>query len=280
MKHKWNRSSLFLLLTLVFLYLPIIVVILYSFNANTSKYSFAFTGFSLKNYAQLFQDKSGLFAALKQTLILGGLSCGISVVIGTMGAFGMVRRSTRLSGAIETVSSLPIMLPEIILGMSFLMVFTAVSLKFGMLTLVLAHVTFCIPYSFLVVKGRLANMDPSLPEAARDLGAGPVRAFLTVTLPLILPGILSGAMLAFAMSLDDFVISYFVNGATFTTLPIKIYSSVKTGVSLQINALSTLIIGTVALLVGLSRVANGIRAARHASHVRNAEAKSRREDTF
>jgi spermidine/putrescine transport system permease protein len=120
-----------------------------------------------------------------------------------------------------------------------------------MLTLVLAHVTFCTPYIFIVVKGRLAGMDPALEEASRDLGASPARTFFEVTPPLIMPGVLSGVMLAFAMSLDDFVISFFVNGATTTTLPIKIYSSVKTGVSLQVNALCTLILVFVAVVMAI-----------------------------
>ncbi len=123
-----------------------------------------------------------------------------------------------------------------------------------MLTLVLSHVTFCIPYIYLVVRGRLAGLDPELPSAARDLGASPVRAFLTVTLPLILPGILSGTLLAFAMSMDDFVISFFVTGPGTTTLPLKIYSSVRMGVSLQVNALSTLMLATVFLLTALFRL--------------------------
>ena len=181
-------------------------------------------------------DTKGLLGALKTSLILAVCSCGISMVIGTLGAVGMAKRKFRGQGSFETLAMLPIMVPEIILGMAFLAVFTAVGLKFGMGTLILAHVTFCTPYIFIIVKGRLAGMDPSLEEASRDLGASPARTFLEITLPLIMPGVLSGVMLAFAMSLDDFVISFFVTGATTMTLPLKIYSSVKTGVSLQVNA--------------------------------------------
>ena len=176
-------------------------------------------------------------------------------MIGTLGAVGMAARKFRLQGAIETMAVLPIMVPEIILGMAFLAVFTFAGLRFGMLTLVLAHVTFCTPYVFIIVKGRLAGLDPSLIEASRDLGASPVRAFFTVTLPLILPGVLSGVMLAFAMSLDDFVISFFVTGATTTTLPLKVYSSVKTGVSLQVNALCTLTLAAVAIAMAVKHFA-------------------------
>ena len=144
--------------------------------------------------------------------------------------------------------------------MAFLAVFTAVGLRFGMLTLILAHVTFCTPYIFIIVQGRLAGMDPSLAEASQDLGASPARTFREITLPLILPGVLSGVMLAFAMSLDDFVISFFVSGPGTTTLPVKIYSSVRMGVSLQVNALSTLMLATVFLLTAAFRLLRRRRA--------------------
>ena len=187
-------------------------------------------------------------------MILAVCSCGISMVIGTLGAVGMVRRKFRGQGTVEALSLLPIMVPEIILGMAFLAIFTAVGLRFGMLTLILSHVTFCTPYIFIVVKGRLVGLDPSLEEASRDLGASAARTFFSITLPLIMPGILSGVMLAFAMSLDDFVISFFVTGATVTTLPLKIYSSVKTGVSPQVNALCSLIMAFVALVMAFKQL--------------------------
>jgi len=247
-------SPIYLTLVLILLYLPIIVVVLYSFNANTSRFTFDFTGFSLQHYKALALDTKGLVSALIVSLKLALYSCGISLVIGTLGAVGMARRKILFQGAIEGFSTLPIMMPEIILGMAFLAVFTAAGLKSGMLSLVLAHVTFCIPYIFINVKSRLQGMDPSLAEAARDLGASPARTFFDITLPLIMPGVLSGTMLAFAMSLDDFVISFFMAGATTNTLPLKIYSSVKTGVSPQVNALCTLTLGAVAVIVALSRL--------------------------
>ena len=242
------------------MYLPIAVVVLYSFNANTSRYPNEFTGFSLQFYQALFKDTKGLLGALKTSLILAVCSCGISMVIGTLGAVGMAKRKFRGQGSFETLAMLPIMVPEIILGMAFLAVFTAVGLKFGMGTLILAHVTFCTPYIFIIVKGRLAGMDPSLEEASRDLGASPARTFLEITLPLIMPGVLSGVMLAFAMSLDDFVISFFVTGATTMTLPLKIYSSVKTGVSLQVNALCTLMLVFVAVVMAVKTLVVDRRA--------------------
>lgn len=248
-------------LVLLLMYLPIIVTVVYSFNANQSRFTFQFTGFSLQHYEALFRDTGGLLDALWQSLQLALYSCLISAVLGTLGAVGMARRRFRLSGALEGLTLLPAMTPEIIMAMGFLTVFTAVGLPFGMLTLVLTHVTFCVPYIYIVVKGRLAGMDPDLPNAARDLGASPARAFLTVTLPLILPGVLSGTLLAFAMSMDDFVISFFVSGPGTTTLPVKIYSSVRMGVSLQVNALSTLMLATVFLLTAASRLLRRRRAA-------------------
>ena len=259
-KRKSPWPALYLALVLILMYLPIAVVVLYSFNANTSRYPNEFTGFSLQFYQALFMDTKGLLGALKTSLILAVCSCGISMVIGTLGAVGMAKRKFRGQGSFETLAMLPIMVPEIILGMAFLAVFTAVGLKFGMGTLILAHVTFCTPYIFIIVKGRLAGMDPSLEEASRDLGASPARTFLEITLPLIMPGVLSGVMLAFAMSLDDFVISFFVTGATTMTLPLKIYSSVKTGVSLQVNALCTLMLVFVAVVMAVKTLVVDRRA--------------------
>ena len=250
-KRRSPWAPIYMTLVLILMYLPIAVVVLYSFNANTSRFPTAFTGFSLQHYRGLLRDTKGLVSALKTSLILALCSCGISMVIGTLGAVGMARRKFRGQGTIENLALLPIMVPEIILGMAFLAVFTAVGLRFGMLTLILAHVTFCTPYIFIVVKGRLVGMDPSLAEASRDLGASPARTFFEITLPLIMPGVLSGVMLAFAMSRDDFVNSIFVNGATTTTLPIKIYSSVKTGVTPQVNALCTLTLAVVAIAMAL-----------------------------
>jgi len=250
-QRRRTGAGVYLALVLVLMYLPMIVVAVYSFNGNTSRLPNAFTGFSTVHYQSLFRDTLGLLGNLKTSLILAALSCGAAIVLGTLGAVGMARHRFRLAGQIETLAMLPVMIPEIILGMAFLAVFTAAGLRFGMGTLVLAHTTFCTPYIYMLVKGRLAGMDANLEAAARDLGASPVRAFCTVTLPLIMPGVLSGAMLAFAMSMDDFVISFFVTGSNINPLPLKIYSSVKTGVSLQVNALCTLMLVFVFVIAGL-----------------------------
>jgi spermidine/putrescine transport system permease protein len=253
MKKKRVFAPIYMTVMLIFIYLPIAVVVFYSFNANDSRFTFHFTGFSLQYYEALLHDTKGLVAALLTSLELAVYSCGISVVIGTLGALGLAGKKVKGSGLVESVSMLPLMIPEIILGMAFMAVFTFAAIRSDMIKLVIAHVTFCVPYIYLTVKARLSGMDPSLVAAARDLGASPSRAFFTVTLPLILPGVLSGTLLAFAMSLDDFVISFFVSDTT-VTLPLKIYSSVKTGVSLQVNALCTVMLALVAIAIALARL--------------------------
>ncbi len=227
-------------------YIPIILTVIYSFNE--SKISSVWEGFSLKWYVELFRDRD-IKEALLNSLILAVLSCILAVVIGTSGALGMYRRRNRVNDAVAYVSMIPIMIPEIILGMVFLSVFSLMGLPFGMVTLVIAHTTFCVPYIFSMVKARLVGMDKSLEEAALDLGASPVRVFFDVTLPLIMPAILSGVMLAFAMSFDDVVISIFVTGPTVNTLPVKIYTKLKTGVTPEINALATLMLAVIILLL-------------------------------
>ena len=170
----------------------------------------------------------------------------------TLGAIGMARVNYKSKGMIEYLSSIPIMVPEIILGMVFMAFFSLLNLPFGMVTLVIAHTAFSIPYVFMMVKARLVGIDKSLEEAARDLGASPSRIFWDITLPLILPAVASGCLLAFAMSFDDVVISIFVNGPRMSTLPIKVYTQMKTGVTPEINALCTIILIVVVLVLLVS----------------------------
>lgn len=268
MKKRSFFSWLFLGLVLVIMYLPMIVVVGYSFNANTARNPVEFTGFTLKWYGDLFTGSRGYGDALLVSLRVAAATVLLSTLIGTLGAVGMSQRAlvtkkpSRAESAMEGLITLPIMIPEIILGMAFMAIFYAAGLPFGELTLVLAHTTFCIPYLYLTVKSRLVGMDTALFDAARDLGASPRRVLLDITLPLCRPAIVSGAFLALAMSLDDFVISFFVYGANAVTLPIKIYSSVKVGVSPQINALCTVMIGAVFLLVATSRYLSSVRRAR------------------
>lgn len=244
---KWPFA--YVAIITVITYIPILVTVIYSFNE--SQISSVWEGFSLKWYVELFQDRD-IKEALVNSLVLAFLSCTCAVIIGTMGALGTHRKKSRLSDAMAYFSMIPIMIPEIILGMVFLSIFSLMGLPFGMVTLVIAHTTFCVPYIYSMVKARLVGLDKSIEEAALDLGASPVRVFFDVTLPMILPAILSGVILAFAMSFDDVVISIFVTGPRVNTLPVKIYSKLKTGVTPEINALATILLIFTVLLLLLS----------------------------
>ena len=255
MKNKTKLPNIYLAVISAIMYLPILFVIIYSFNEN--KLTAIWSGFSLPWYVKLFHNSS-IMEALKNSLVLAVLSCGLSAIIGTLGAVGMAKIKLKGKDLLEYVSTIPIMIPEIILGMVFLAYFSALHLPSGMLTLVLAHTTFCIPYIYMLVKARLVGMDPALVEAARDLGASEARAFFDITLPLVMPAVASGSILAFAMSFDDVVISIFVTGPRVTTLPIKIYTQMKFGVTPEINALCTIMLGvTILLLVLSNRIGSG-----------------------
>lgn len=246
MKKNGKLSGIYLGIILFLMYLPIGFVILYSFN--DSKLTVSWKGFSLRWYEALFQNE-GMIKALGNSLILGVLSCLAAAVIGTLGAVGMSKIHWKSKGILEYVSILPLMIPEIILGMVFLAFFSLLNLPFGMVTLLLAHTVFCVPYILMEVKARLVGMDKSLEEAALDLGATPVRTFFDITLPLIMPAVWSGSLLAFAMSMDDVVISVFVNGPRMSTLPIKVYTQLKTGVTPEINALCTLMLAATLIVL-------------------------------
>ncbi len=260
MKKRSVGSFVFLGLVLLIMYLPIIVVVCYSFNDNSSRIPIAFTGWTTEWYGKLFTARNGFGDSLLLSVQVALWSVLLSCIIGTLGAIGMAQRvltgktnSSFADRVMESLVSLPIMIPEIILGLAFMVIFNAIGIRGNDIRLILAHTTFCIPYVFMNVKSRLVGMDPALFDAARDLGANPARVMWDITLPLCRPAIISGAFLALAMSLDDFVISFFVYGAGEGTLPIKIYSSVKVGVSPQVNALCTLIMGVIFIAVGLSR---------------------------
>ncbi len=260
MKVKSRLPWIYMAIITIITYIPIILTVVYSFNE--SKLTSVWAGFSLKWYEELLRDRD-IKEALRNSLVLGGLSCLGAVVIGTSGALGMDRCRNKLNGVISYISLIPIMIPEIILGMVFLAAFSLMNLPFGMLTLVIAHTTFCVPYVFMTVRARLAGMDHATEEAARDLGASGIRTFFDITLPALVPAIVSGVLLSFAMSFDDVVISIFVTGAKVNTLPIKIYTRMKTGVTPEINALATvLLVITIVILVlanmlGKKRVRTG-----------------------
>lgn len=256
MKKNSKFSGIYLGIVFFLMYLPIAVVVIFSFNE--SKLPVAFTGFSLQWYEKLFYNRA-MQEALVNSLILAVSSCLVSAVIGTLGAAGLSKIHWKTKGALEYISILPLMIPEIILGMVLMAFFYVLGLPFGMLTLLIGHTVFCVPYILMEVKARLVGMDPSLEEAARDLGATSARAFWDVTLPLIMPAVLSGSLLAFAMSMDDVVISIFVNGPRISTLPLKVYTQMKTGVTPEINALCTIMLALTILILGIYALVGKLR---------------------
>ena len=242
-----NKLSPFNIVSLTlgfaFLYIPMVILVIYSFNE--SKLVTVWAGFSTKWYGELFRNQAMIDAAWV-TLRVAFFSSTLATILGTMAAYVMVRRKrffgrTLFSGMIYA----PLVMPEVITGLSLLLLFIAIGLDRGVLTIVLAHTTFAMCYVSVVVSSRLVSFDNSLEEAALDLGATPWEAFRLVTLPIIAPAVISGWLLAFTLSLDDLVIASFTSGPSATTLPIKIFSAVRLGVSPEINALSTIIIAIV-----------------------------------
>lgn len=232
-----------LTLGFAFLYLPMIILVIYSFNA--SKLVTVWAGFSTRWYGELLQNEAFLDAAWV-TIRVAVVSSTISTVLGTMAAYVLVRAGrfhgrTLFSGMIYA----PLVMPEVITGLSLLLLFIGIGLDRGIVTIILAHTTFSMCYVSVVVSSRLVSFDQSLEEAALDLGCTPFEAFRLVTLPIIAPAVISGWLLAFTLSLDDLVIASFTAGPSATTLPIKIFSAVRLGVSPEINALSTIMIGIV-----------------------------------
>lgn len=236
----------------VFLYAPILVLMFFSFNESRSTQTW--TGFSTRWYGELLRDESVL-DAFRTSMIVGVTATTIATVIGTLTALALTRYRFRGKPFADSTIYAATVMPEIVVGVSLLAFFVAVGFSLGLTTIIIAHVAFNISFVTIVVRARLSGMDRSIEEAAQDLGANPVNTFLRVTLPLILPGVMAGALLAFTLSFDDFVITFFVAGVGSSTLPLKIYSMIKFGVSPVINALSTVIlITTMILIFGGSRI--------------------------
>lgn len=248
MKRRHPFPAVYIGILIFIMYIPIVLTVFYSFNQ--SKITSVWGGWTLDWYRTLLRDRD-IWEALRNSLILGVSCSALAVLLGTSGALGLRLYNNKRSRTVAYAAALPIMIPEIILGMVYLALFSFMNLPFGMLTLILAHTSFCVPYVLMLVRARLADLDPSLEQAARDLGASPLRAFWDVTLPAILPGILSGALLSFAMSFDDVVLSIFVTGPATNTLAVKIYTRVKTGVTPEINALAVFLLAATILLLGL-----------------------------
>src|SRR5512139_1658985 len=237
-----KRSRLPLIITvgvLIFFYLPILVLVINSFNA--SRFGSTWEGWSLRWYARLWHERE-IWLALENSLIIGISATALSVVLGTTAAFALHRYQSQLQRIHYTLIYTPLVVPEILMGISLLLFFSSIRLELGLFTIFLAHVTFCISYVTMVVLGRLQDFDYAIVEAAQDLGAGLWATLWRILLPLLMPGIVAGGLLAFTLSIDDFVITFFVAGPGSTTLPIRIYSMIKHGAPPLINALSSILL--------------------------------------
>ncbi len=235
-------SKFYMALVMLFLYAPIFVLIVFSFNQSKSKS--VFTGFTLDWYAKLFNNEI-ILSSLRNTLIIAVIASFAATILGTSAAIGINSMKKVPKAVVMNITNIPVINPEIVTGVSLMLLFVffaaRMNFEFGFVTLIIAHITFDVPYVILNVLPKFKQMNPSIYEAAQDLGCNPAQAFFKVVLPEIMPGVLSGFLMAFAFSLDDFVVSYFTSGSTFQTLPITIYSMTRKRVSPQINALSTII---------------------------------------
>lgn len=252
MNAKPKRFRVFYLsLFFAVLYIPVLSVILYSFNQSPSTAQWA--GFTLDWYKDLFNDRV-IVEAFKISILVALFTSILSAILGTAAAIGTLYVTKRMEKTINGVMILPLLVPEVALGVSLLLFFSALKLPFGYLTLVLSHSLFCVPYVYIMVQLRLKEINKSIIEAARDLGAAKWQIIKTIILPLIMPSILTASLLAVAISLDDVVISTYMAGPTSTTLPVHIFSMMRVGVTPKINALCTLILVGTFVIVGLSQV--------------------------
>ncbi|MGE5628314.1 MAG: extracellular solute-binding protein [Solirubrobacterales bacterium] len=251
MKKSKILSNIYLLVVFLCLYIPIMILVAFSFN--DSKLNVVWTGFTFKWYVSLIQN-AGILDAVKNSFIVATVSTILSVIIGTLAAIGMYRYKFKGKTIFDAVMNIPLVIPEIVMGISLLAFFSIVNIPLGIISLIIAHVTFSIAYVVAVVKTRLDGFDQSVEEAAMDLGATPLKTFFNVTLPLIMPGVIAGGLLAFTLSLDDVIISFFVAGPGSVTLPLKVFSMVKFGVTPEINALSTIIIGFTMIVIVISLI--------------------------
>jgi spermidine/putrescine transport system permease protein len=234
-----------------YIYLPIIILIIFSFNSQ--KLNVQWQGFTFHWYQLLFKDQNVL-EATRNSLIIAVVSTIISTIIGTMAALGLQRYRFRGHSTSEAILYLPVIIPEVVMGIALLTFFSQVGFQLGFITITISHIAFSVPFVTLVVRARLHSFDKSIEEAAMDLGANELVTFRRVTLPTIMPGILSGALLAFTLSLDDYVITYFTAGPGSSTLPLRVFSMVRFAVTPEVNALSTLWVLSVFVLMGISQI--------------------------
>jgi spermidine/putrescine transport system permease protein len=232
-----------------FLYIPILVLVALSFNANNV--ATIWTGFSTDWYRVVLENPN-IVRAAKNSLIVASVATLVSTVVATAAAVGMAGRKFRGQNIFNGLVGLPLLVPEIVTAVASLLFFISVGFELSLVTVIIAHIVFCIPFAYLPIRARLEGLDPRLGEASADLYANPWRTFVRVTLPLLTPGILSGAMLAFIISMDDFVITFFVAGAGATTLPVYIFGMIRIGITPEVNAISTLLLAVSVLLVTFS----------------------------
>ena len=250
MKNKILKN-LFIVLVFIFLYLPILALIAFSFN--DSKLNIVFEGFTLEWYKTLFTNTT-LLESLGNTLIVAITSTVISTIVGTIAAIGLYKYDFKGKDFINSLLYIPVFIPEIVLGISLLSIYTLMKLNLGLGTLIISHIAFSIPYVIISIRTVISSMNWQIEEAAHDLGASDFLTFRKIILPEITPGIISGATLAFTLSLDDVIISYFTTGPGSNTLPLQIYSMIKTGITPDVNALTTLIILVVMIILFTSTI--------------------------
>ena len=249
-KLKSLFSRFYLVLVLAFFYLPILYVIVFSFN--DSKSLSKFTGFSLQWYEKMFANRT-IMESIYYTVVIAVIATVVSTIVGTIAAIGLSKSKRIVKELTLQINNLPMMNPEIVTAIGLMLLFTSLNIKPGFMTLLLAHIAFCIPYVMLSIMPKLRQMDPNLPEAALDLGATPWQALIKVIVPEIMPGIVSGALIAFTMSFDDFVISFFTTGPGINNISIYVYSMYKR-INPSINALSTIIVVMITVVLILVNV--------------------------
>ena len=251
-KRKLSKffTSGYLILILLFIYLPIGYLVLFSFNEGKSMTNFS--GFSLRWYENLFSKETSMLESIWTTLIVAGISTVVSTVVGTIAAIGLSKAKRIVRTMVLEVNNLPVMNPDIVTAIGLMLLFISVKIQPNMITLILSHISFCIPYVILTVMPKLRQLDDNVAEAALDLGATPWKALTKVIIPQIMPAILSGALIAFSMSLDDFVVSYFNAGVGINTISMYVYSMKR--YNLSVNAMSTLIVVTVTLVLILANL--------------------------
>jgi spermidine/putrescine transport system permease protein len=247
------RFSLFMFTTvMVFFYAPMLILVLFSFNSGKSM---QLSGFSLEWYEQLLFKSPQIWKAVSNSVIVALASATVSTILGTLAAIGIYWYKFRFKRYLQVVSFLPLILPEIVIGISLLILFASLNMRLGLLTIFIAHVTFNLPFVLLIVTARLEEFDYSIVEAAYDLGANELEALLRVIVPISFPGIISAFLVAMTLSLEDFVITFFVAGPGSSTLPLYVYSMIRFGVSPVVNSLSVVVIGaTIVLAIASKRI--------------------------